>query len=342
LTPNATGGHLVGVQKALSLQGVAAEVVYFYRDRFAFGANRDLSGLRGSKIAKFRAALREFLRHEVLHYNDAKSLIPFLLDVVLARLLGKRVVVTFNGTYSRLKIVSWLSQRYSQWGRQRSFPYTLNDATVDAKTWARNVAWLLLAHRVFCLNPDLRRGLPGSRFLPYVKASVVGKEARVRSVHAGQKITIAHAPSYRSLKGTDLFLAAVDRVNARHGNLVVLLLENLPNDQVVTALDKADLLFDQLWAGWYGGVAVEAMSLGLPVLSYLREADLKYLPVSVRHRLPILQVDPDSLEQVLEAVSTGQINVAEASRKSIEYVKSVHSPHTIGLDVLNAYELRSP
>ena len=60
---------------------------------------------------------------------------------------------------------------------------------------------------------------------------------------------------------------------------------------------------DQLFAGWYGGVAVEAMALGKPVLAYIRDEDLKFVPSKMASDLPIVRAtrhDQSSLQEVLK------------------------------------------
>jgi hypothetical protein len=41
-----------------------------------------------------------------------------------------------------------------------------------------------------------------------------------------------------------------------------------------------------LFAGWYGGLAVELMALGKPVLAYIREEDLSFVDPQMRYELP--------------------------------------------------------
>ena len=62
---------------------------------------------------------------------------------------------------------------------------------------------------------------------------------------------------------------------------------------------KADVLeVDQLLAGWYGGAAVEAMMMGVPVIAYMREEDLGWVPADMARELPVVSATPDSLVAV--------------------------------------------
>ena len=42
--------------------------------------------------------------------------------------------------------------------------------------------------------------------------------------------------------------------------------------------ERADLLVEQLLLGWYSNLAIELMALGKPVVTYIREEDLRFVP----------------------------------------------------------------
>ena len=67
-----------------------------------------------------------------------------------------------------------------------------------------------------------------------------------------------------------------------------ILIEGLSHSEARHLYQTADLLVDQLFVGWYGGLAVECMALGKPVICYIREEDLAFLPAQMRQDLPII------------------------------------------------------
>ena len=91
-------------------------------------------------------------------------------------------------------------------------------------------------------------------------------------------IRFGHAPSHRGVKGTDLIIEAFDKLKISHSSFEFILIENLSHSDAMKAYESIDVLIDQLFAGWYGGIAVELMSLGKPVISYIRESDLRFIP----------------------------------------------------------------
>ena len=93
---------------------------------------------------------------------------------------------------------------------------------------------------------------------------------------------------------------------------------------------KIDVLVDQLFAGWYGGVAVEAMALGKPVLAYIRDEDLKFVPSKMASDLPIVRATPDTIQSSLqEVLEMPRAQLLELARQSRAYVERWHNPNTI-------------
>ena len=78
--------------------------------------------------------------------------------------------------------------------------------------------------------------------------------------------TIVHAPSSRRRKGTDHVVAACEGLDAD-----LVLVEGLPHDEAFERYREADIVVDQLNAGWYGVFAIECMALGKPVVTFLHD-----------------------------------------------------------------------
>src|SRR4030095_1464497 len=64
--------------------------------------------------------------------------------------------------------------------------------------------------------------------------------------------------------------AAFEALRPRFPGVRFVTLERLPWHELRAALAEADAVFDQVFMGWYGMVAVEAMALAKPVLCFVR------------------------------------------------------------------------
>ena len=86
-------------------------------------------------------------------------------------------------------------------------------------------------------------------------------------------MVIAHAPTNRSVKGTEDAVAAVGQLRDEGVNVELDLIEGVSRADAMERITRADVLVDQLHIGWYGGVAVEGMALGRPVVCFINESE---------------------------------------------------------------------
>jgi glycosyltransferase involved in cell wall biosynthesis len=95
----------------------------------------------------------------------------------------------------------------------------------------------------------------------------------------------------------------------------------------------ADIVAEQFIGGFHGYTALEAMALGKPVLCYIRD----------RHRLadaqscPIINADPESLEQVLRGCLLGEYDLVEIGRRGRAYVEKYYSIDSTALRLGRLY-----
>jgi glycosyltransferase involved in cell wall biosynthesis len=116
------------------------------------------------------------------------------------------------------------------------------------------------------------------------------------------------------------------------------LVENLPHTQVKDIMQAADLVIDQLLVGWYGAVAVEAMALGKPVVCYVREEDLRFIPKRMEEDLPIINANPGNLYHVLDRHINNRKNLSLIGEESRSYVERYHDPIKIAQQMKELYE----
>ncbi len=247
---------------------------------------------------------------------------------------GVRIVVTFQGDDAR-QVDACRSR-----GAERTADAMPNDEwTVGEDAWRRRIIRRFdhFADAIFALNPDLRWVLPErARFLPYLHWDPSGVRTTTRVPRA--EMIVAHAPSVRARKGTDAVVRAVGELRAEGIPIQLRLIEGLPHAECIRAMSEADVFIDQLLYGWYGGAAVEAMSLGLPTIACIDERDLVWLPPAMARDLPVRHATPDTVKAcLLELVRMG----AEARRRlgvdARAFVERWHDPRRIVRDVVQCY-----
>ena len=196
------------------------------------------------------------------------------LEIGLLQILQKKIIIQYQGDDARqgefiksnflINIANQVDRKY----------YT----TASDKLKKDQIKFLTkCSDIVYCLNPDLMHVLPKkTKFLPYTIVDL--DECKpIYLKNQSRKLRIGHAPSNRSVKGTDLIIKSLDILSAEGFQFEFILIENLTNREAKEIYKGIDILIDQLYAGWYGGLAVELMALGKPVMVYLREYDLKFI-----------------------------------------------------------------
>jgi len=115
-------------------------------------------------------------------------------------------------------------------------------------------------------TPDLLHKLPEAIWLPnfvplneplYLPAAPV--EGRLR---------LAHSPTRRELKNTDLLVDVVRRLQRRFPHLELDLIENTLYAECLRRKQAADIVFDHM-QGYYGVSSLEALSQGKPTIAGL-------------------------------------------------------------------------
>jgi glycosyltransferase involved in cell wall biosynthesis len=189
-------------------------------------------------------------------------------------------------------------------------------------------AMLRHADRAFYLNPDLGRYLPGARFMPYANVDV--RALTPAPPVARDELVVAHAPSDRAVKGTEHVIAAVNGLRSAGVSLRLDLIENVPHREAVARLGAADVVVDQLLLGWYGGVAVESMALGRPVVAHVDESANPFGAA-----LPIVRATPATLAERLRELAEDDAARARAGKASRRFAVAEHDPRTIARRILD-------
>jgi len=342
--PTSTGGNAWGLSQAERKLGLDSTVLIFQNTWLNYPADINLRLDSSSKLSKyfkmasfFSEAVRKY---DIFHFNFGLSLffIPRLnlfLDVPILKQLGKKIVVTFQGCDARQREFCLNNFSISACADCDCYQGTCND-NMDAKKRKRIALYNRYADRIFALNPDLLYVIPHGEFLPY--ASVDLREW-IPSNRKGnrRKVTIFHAPTNREVKGTKYVLQAVEKLKRKNNMIELNLVENLPHGKVKKIMEEADLVIDQLLVGWYGGVAVEAMALGKPVICFIRNEDLRFIPREMREDLPIINANPRNLYQVLDRHLNDKKNLSLIGQKSRSYVERYHDPIKIAQQMKELY-----
>lgn len=370
-TPTDVGGNPQGIARAERQLGYQSESVVFADSIFRYAGKtllfKSTDGFLKREIRRYSFFFKALFKFDVFHFNFGQSIFPSelsdtsaswepyvlekcfrkmrklyarilsLKDLFWLRLIGKKIFITFQGDDAR-------QASYCQ----AHFPiHFVRDVTPDYyPPWLerlkpkRIAKFAKYAHKIYAVNPDLLWILPaGAEFVPYCHIDLNDWIPVHRRIPADKKLHLIHAPSDRHAKGTKYLLAAITKLREQGFEFEFTLVEKFANQDARKLYEQADILIDQLLAGWYGGLAVELMALGKPVVCYIRESDLVHIPEEMRKDLPVVNADPFSIFEILRnllEMDTKELShLGEISRR---YVEKWHDPLKIADRFLNDYQ----
>lgn len=313
------------------------------------------------RIAAIRFALREF---DVLHFNFGRSLAPFrvfhrrskvpyfviwlynnlyarwfeCLDVKLAKKKGRVVAVTYQGSDARQG--DYCKSNYDvHYCHEEGGDKYFTD-TGDKIIREQIAKFDRHADLIYSVNPDLLKVLPGrAKFIPYASIDPADWTPEYLPETPPEEIHIVHAPTDRTIKGTKYILDAFERLRKEGVSFRYTLVENMSHNQALEVYKSADLLIDQLLIGYYGGLAVELMCLGKPVVCFIRYEDMVYLPDQMRKDLPIINAMPDTIYDVLKTYLTDKkTDLREIGQKGRYYAETWHDPKKVAANLIEDYK----
>ena len=288
--------------------------------------------------------------YDVYHFNFGSSLIHYLsLGLNLADLpfYSKDAVkvVTYQGCDARQKDET--IKRIKGTSQQAACLYDgchdgiCNSGKRDDRRRRAIDKMMLHCQHAFALNPDLLHFLPEDKasFLPYTIPNFDAIQPKLNVFFEHDKITIIHAPTQRVAKGSAYVIEAVEALQEKFPNKISFkLVENMPYEEALAIYKTADLVIDQLLIGWYGGLAVEVMKMGIPVAAYINLDDLKFLPPGFADDIPVLHITKDTIFQVLEGMVNHREMLIEYGQRAKAFVERWHDPKYVATLTKKVYE----
>jgi glycosyltransferase involved in cell wall biosynthesis len=144
---------------------------------------------------------------------------------------------------------------------------------------------------------------------------------------------VFHAPNHVQIKGTNHLKKAIKSLQKDGYNIELVMLRGVSNDKIIKTIQEVDLVADQFVVGWYAMFALEAMSLGKPVLCYLRD-DLIDLYIKAelieKDEIPIINTSVLNIKEQLIWCYENRGKLNNIGKNSRQYVQNHHSIEYIG------------
>lgn len=315
------------------LDGVVAENIYVHTDgaRIVFQADVPLT-VTEWQVPRTRALLaRDYVlpaSHILLEAArpllavDAPGSSGTISGVASARRdvdallkLQKSVGLIFHGSEVRDPVLHAALDPWSPFRdpEHRSFTEVLADRTSAIR-------------RAFFDDPQTTRLVSTLDLIDYVRDAVwlpivVGPQGFAPAEPAlhGDVPVVAHAPTSNVLKGSQWVDPVLDALD-REGVIRYRRVQDIPPSSVAALLRDVDVLVDQVVLGNPGVLAAQAMAAGRLVLSHLPETVRRRFPEPI----PVVEVNPATLEAVLREVASDQEAFAEVAIAGRAFARRFH------------------
>jgi glycosyltransferase involved in cell wall biosynthesis len=287
--------------QALRRKGVDARLVVFERGRLHPEADWSLDrrGALPRRLAQqFAAFARLAPTTDVFHFYFGLTLIPKSVQFPLLRLLRKKSVFHYLGSDIRGKTPAELA-----YGKRAGAEIV---GSYDA------IRWVPEAH-VIPPGLDLRPFTP----VPPSDAA---------------RPLVVHAPSNREKKGTRFVIEACEQLPVELD-----IVEGVPHDVARERYARADIVVDQLNAGWHGVFALESMALGKPVVAHLKPDVVERSATGYGVRVPIVPATAETLVEALRPLVEQPALRREIGAQSRAYVEQVHDIDHVADRLIDLY-----
>jgi len=267
------------------------------------------------------SAARHLGRWDVYHFHFGRTLVPpHNPDLPLVKAMGGRVVFHYHGCDIRNR--AHMLATHARATCTECDPFCIPARQQRVLASARRFADAQLVS-----TPDLLESVPEAEHVPVAAELSDYPCAPPR----GAPRLVVHAPTNRLIKGTRYVEQAFEALEPRFPDVRFVIAESLPWRDLVTLLAQADVVVDQLFMGWYGMVAVEAMALGKPVLCFIRDDFEPRL-----HDCPIVRCTLEDLTERL-AWALGDGDREALGGRGRDYVEREHAAPVVAARLLERY-----
>jgi glycosyltransferase involved in cell wall biosynthesis len=265
---------------------------------------------------------RHLGRWDVYHFHFGRTLIPpHNFDLALHRWLGRKVVFHYHGCDVRDRAMMRARHTHATCTECDPFCIPARQKRIIASA-ARHADAELVS------TPDLLESAPRARHLPVA----IDLAEYPPTPPSGAPKLVVHAPTNRLIKGTRYVEAAYAALAPRFPGGRFEIVERRPWSELREILARADVVVDQVFMGWYGMVAVEAMALAKPVLCFIRDDFEGRL-----NECPIVRCTKDDLTARLAEVLSPPTDRAALGNQGRAYVEREHAAPVIARRLVTLY-----
>jgi len=325
-----TGGIAYKIADGLRNNGIRADSVVIDEHTFSYPYHKKMKywSYKHSiinRLIKYYYFFKHTLLYDVFFFNTRSTLLSRKLDLNILRLLGKKTAMIYVGCDIRDKnYYLSSSEKYTVCKNCSTNYQQLVRCTMEEKISESAVIQKYIDAPFS--HPFDAEILNGKFNYLYLLLELEKYEPHYK---VNKKIKIVHLPSDDGIKGTNYIIEAVEQLKNVNNEFEFLLIRNKPHNEVIRIISEADILIDQMVAGWYGLISIEAMALGKTVVCYLRNELYNYIP-----DIPIINLNPDNLAEGLKKLIEEKEKLNKYGMEGRKFAEKYHDHVKNSLNML--------
>ena len=254
-------------------------------------------------------------------------------DLEYLKKLGKKIVVFFMGSEQRWK------NAYEQEMKLFDIPsyysrYEKNDYQFSFRKLKSTLLYLRQAEKF----ADIIYSLPNQSQLslkPYSQLYIPADTTIIEEKPQQRRVPIvAHAPSKRAVKGTDIVFNAFEKLKNEGIEFDIRLIENVPYREALQMYTDSDIVIGELFIPSAGKLDRESLAAGKVVLSSVRRDYIDNLPADC----PIIDINPNNIYDELKKIILDYPRRVELAKKGRPFVEKYHDTSVVCRDILQKLE----
>lgn len=310
---------------ALNDNGIDAYTLNEYESYLQYKSDFSLppQSISGKKLDKIAYIIGEF---DIFHLFFGQSIFPDRRDLDVLNELNKKIVMNYWGSEIRIKSIAEKNNKYA---RVKCHDEKMIEENL--KFFADKINTCIVTDNE--LYQYVKEYYKNIEFLSAGIELINSDGIDIDDITNKDSITIVHAPTSPYYKGSEFIVKAIEKLKKKY-DIEFILVEGMANDEAKKIYKKADLIIDQILCGTHGIFAIEAMSMGKPVITYISENYKDSYP----DEIPIISANPDNIEKVIEECIVNRDILKKAAISGIDYVKKYHSTAVISKNLMRIYK----
>jgi hypothetical protein len=219
-------------------------------------------------LQEFWMFWRVVARYEIVHAHFMIMLTQSGWELPLLKRMGRHLVVHFRGCEARDRARNMAL--HPEINICQECDHHPHICETDSARIRRERAHQY-GDAILVTTPDMLDFVPEASHFPFFAPPAEAlPPMQVRVAREPREFTIVHVSNQPGIEGTREIEQAIERLQAKGRRLRFEWVHDLTHENAMAVLQQADLAIGKMKMGYYANAQIEAMTLGVPTITYVR------------------------------------------------------------------------